>query len=129
MQDDKIYSGKQFADFASDLQEEEIQKAWVIMLDINQRYRRKSNTSSNLDQLREEVLHRMAAIGILAEVDPAPCLYGEPPIVNILGKVSGDPIHSQGFDHERKAFEVKQATQRGEDYLGQKGRTKKPKKK
>lgn len=130
-QDDIITSGKQFADFATELLDSEVQQAVKVVVSIQEKYRHRPNTAANLEQLRDEALARLADIGILATLDPAPCFHGEPPVLEILGKVKGDPIHTQGLDHEQKGYEVRKSVQRGEDYLGQKERVnpRRPKKK
>jgi hypothetical protein len=86
------------------------------------KYANKPNTADNLERLRDEVLTRLSEINILATLDPAPCFYGEPPIVEIIGKVATDPIHKVGMDHEKKRYEVLKSKERNEDYLGQKER-------
>jgi hypothetical protein len=40
--------------------------------------------------------------------------------IDVLGHVPGHDVHKYGYDHERKQFEVRGATDRGEDYRGQK---------
>lgn len=120
--DDIVTTPKQFADFASELLDTEVQQAVAIVVAIQEKYKHRPNTASNLNMLRDEALERLAAIGILATLDPAPCFHGEPPILEIIGKVSTNAIHTDGFDHEQKAFEVRKAVVRGEDYLGQKER-------
>lgn len=116
---DIITSGKEFAGFASELTDEEIKRALQVIMSVRRNYQHKAFTVENLDALRDETITRLAEISILASVDVAPCLNGEPPVVEIVGKVSTDPIHKHGFDHERKYYEVNKANERGEDYLGQ----------
>lgn len=118
--DDKISSGKELAQVASDLTDEEIQKTVTIVNYTRSKYAGKSNTVQNLEALRDEILTRLSDIGVLATIDPAPAYYGEPPIVEIIGKVGTDPIHKYGFDHERKSAEVNKAKELNEDYRGQK---------
>lgn len=118
--DDIIKSEKQFAQFAMDLTDLEIGQIAKIIKQIQAKYASRPNSPEVLDQLRDEVLTKLAEIEILATVDPTPCFHGEPPIVEILGKVPGSAIHKDGFDHERKAWEVRKANELGEDYRGQK---------
>lgn len=124
---DTIKSGKQLAGYATDLLDSEVQQAYRIIHSIQQRYARRPNTAANLEALRDEALTRLADIGILATLDPAPCFYGEAPILEILGKVKTDPIHTVGLDHEQKGYEVRKSLTRGEDFLGQKERVNVPK--
>lgn len=107
---------------ASDLLDYEVQEIAQVMYEISSKYSTKSNSVKNLEEMRDEILTRLAEINVVAEVDPAPCLYGQPPEVEIVGKVASDPIHKYGFDHERKAHEVNEAKKRGEDWRGQKER-------
>jgi hypothetical protein len=106
-----------------ELTDSEIAAAFKIIVDLQQRYATKPNTSDVLERLRDEVLTRLSEVGVVASFDPSPCLYGEPPIVDFIGKVSTDDIHKHGFDHEKKEWEVKRAVTRKEDFLGQKGRS------
>jgi hypothetical protein len=122
--------GKGFAHAAADLTDSEITETFKIVALVREKYARTANTPENLDKLRDEVLTRLMEIGVLATLDPAPCLYGEPPIIEILGKVSDDKVfHTEGFDHEKKQYEVRKATDRNEDWLGQKESVNKLKKK
>jgi hypothetical protein len=89
-------------------------------MSVRRNYQHKAFTTANLDALRDETLTRLAGIGVLASVDVAPCLNGEPPVVEIIGKV-GDVGFQKPFDHERKQYEVNKANDRGEDFLGQSG--------
>lgn len=125
---DVIKSEKELAGVATDLQDTEIQQVIAVVYQIQAKYAHRANTAANLEALRDEALTRLADIGVLATVDPSPCFYGEPPVIEIIGKV-GDPGFKQEMDHERKAFEVRKATVRGEQYLGQKERPNKRRKK
>lgn len=118
--DDKIKSSKQLAGYASELTDEEVAKTVQIIYSLQAKYMHKSNNAKNLDALRDEALTRLSEIGIIATLDPSPCFYGEPPVLEILGKIKDDPIHKVGFDHEKKYYEVNKAVERNEDYLGQK---------
>lgn len=115
-----IKSEKQFVHFADELTDSESVAAVRIIGLIQKRYAKKRATTENLEAMRDELLTRLMEINVLAEVDPAPILSGEPPIVEIIGKIAGDNIHKYGFDHERKAWEIQKAHSQGEDYLGEK---------
>ena len=120
--DGMVRTPKEFSQgLTLELSDEEIAKAFAIIVEVSNKYKHKIATVETLEALRDEAVTRLAEISVLATVDVAPVLNGEPPAIEILGKVSGDPIHDHGFDHERKAFEVQRATNRGEDYYGQKG--------
>jgi len=118
--DDVITSTKQLAQFASELTDLEVGEVAKIIGVLQRKYGARPNTPKVLDELRDEALTKLAEIGILATVDPTPCFHGEPPIVEIVGKVPGHEIHSEGFDHERKRWEVQNANKLGEDWRGQK---------
>jgi hypothetical protein len=112
-QDDTVKTGKQFADFASDLTDEEIQRTVRIINDVRNKHMGKKDSPENLEMLRDEILTRLAEINVLAELDPSPLFHGQPPILEIIGKISTDPIHKYGFDHERKRHEVIESKKRG----------------
>jgi hypothetical protein len=122
MDGNQVTSAKDFVHKATDLQDHETKRAMQVIAEVQGRYQYKRNTPDNLDALRDEILTKLAEVGILATFDPVPMLSGEPPILEIVGKVWGDPIHKYGFDHEQKAYEVQEAEKRGEDYRGQKER-------
>lgn len=125
VQDDRIGSTEKLAQFASELTDEEVMKVGQIVGELMRKYSNRRNTAENLEALRDEALTRLAAeMNILATLDPAPCFYGEPPTLEIIGKMPGDAIHQDGFDHEKKRWEVQEANKRNEDYRGQKERYK-----
>ena len=119
--DDIITSTKQLAGYAAELTDYEVGQVGKIIGAIQRKYAHRPNTPEILDQLRDEVITKLAEqVNILATLDPTPCFHGEPPIVEIVGKISTDVIHKEGFDHERKYWEVQKANQLGEDFRGQK---------
>lgn len=117
-----VKTQKEFSDgLTMDLTDEEISKSMRIVVEIQNKWADRPNTVNNLEALRDEVLTRLANdCGVLATLDPAPALYGEPPVLEFIGKVAGDSSHQYGMDHEKKMYEVRKATERGEAYLGQK---------
>ena len=118
--DTRAHNPTDFVHKAADLQDSEAVQVVKIAHEVQVKWSGKPNTEKNLDQMRDEILTRLAEIGILAQFDPTPCFYGQPPELEILGKVSDDPIHKYGFDHEKKAYEVNEAVKRNEEYRGQK---------
>lgn len=118
--DDRIYNERQFVHWNDELTDTEAVAVVRLIGEIQMKYANKPNTKQNLEDLRDEALTRLIEINILAELDPSPCFYGESPIVEIIGKVSSDPLHKYGFDHEQKKWEIDKAHDRGEDYLGEK---------
>lgn len=113
-------SATQFVHWSDELLDSEAQEAVQVIASVQSKYADRQNTVENLEELRDEALTRLMEIGILAEFDPTPAFYGEPPILEIRGKISTDPLHKYGFDHEQKQYEVRKAQERGEEYLGQK---------
>lgn len=118
--DTPITSGKQLAEVAYELTDEEVQKTFTTVMEISEKYKYRRATPEVLTELEDEVKTRLHAIGILATVNAMPVLDGQPPFVDIIGKVSDDGLHQHGFDHERKGWEINKANERKEDYLGQK---------
>lgn len=118
--DDRIKSAKQLAQFASELQDTEVQQLANIVAAISRRYSTRSATVKNLEALRDEILTRTANVGLLVTVDVAPVLNGEPPVIEVIGHIEGHDKNKYGMDHERKEYEVKKSVERGEDFLGQK---------
>lgn len=119
--DDRIKSRKQFVHWSDELTDSEAIKAVELIGRIQEKYAMKRNSKENLEALRDEALTRMAEeLNISAELDIAPCFYGEPPILEIKGKLTVDDINKYGFDHEKKGWEINKAHERGEDYLGEK---------
>jgi len=128
-----VRSAKQFSDVLTlDLTDEEIGRAFEIIVVLKRKYEQKwrfadlsrlERIADELEIFRDEVSYTLAEeCGILATVDGTPIFNGEPPIIELMGRIPGTNFDKYGADHEKKEWEVKQATQRGEDYLGQKGK-------
>lgn len=119
--DDRIGSTEKLAQFATELTDYEVKQVGRIVGELVMKYGQRANTVENLEALRDEALTRLAEeVNILATLDPAPCFHGEPPTIEIIGKVPTDDLYKYGFDHERKQHEVLEANKRGEAYRGQK---------
>src|SRR4051794_9914225 len=121
--------GKDFAHTATDLTDRELTELFKTVEQVRQKYSGLPNTADNLEKLRDETLTRLMEAGILATLDPSPCFHGQPPVIEIVGKIDADQIHTHGFDHEQKGWEVNKANTRGEDWLGQKEKPDKGRKK
>ena len=116
--DTNIKSTSDLAAVATELTDEDVMRIGQIVGQIQRRYISRANTPKNLEEMRDEYLTRLAEeVNVLATVDPSPCFYGEPPVLEIIGKISVSP---DGFDHEKKQYEVLKANELGEDYRGQK---------
>lgn len=69
------------------------------------------------EKFSDEVTYRLAdEAGVLATVDIVPIFNGEPPIIEVMGKINT----SSGFDHDQKEYEVKKSKDKGEAFLGEK---------
>lgn len=121
VKDDRISTTTGLAKNAAELTDEEVMKVGRLVAQLVSKYGTRPNTPENLEALRDEALTRLAAeMNILATLDPTPCFYGEPPTIEIIGKMPNDAIHKEGFDHEKKQWEVREANKRNEEYRGQK---------
>ena len=115
-----IQNRKQLVEFASELQDTEARFVADVIVRISGKWSTRIATVNNLEAMREEILELLAKGGILATVDIAPVLSGEPPIVEIVGHMSGTESAVYGLDHERKKWEIDKAHARGEFFLGEK---------
>jgi hypothetical protein len=119
--DGTVRTGRQFAENAMDLLDSEVAEVIKVVVQVQEKYRYAANSPENLEKLRDETLTRLMEIGVIATMDATPCLYGDPPNLEIIGSTR---IHkTDGFDHEKKGYEVNKANSRKEDYLGQKGKS------
>lgn len=124
------FSGK----LTLDLTDEEIKRAFEIIVPIKKRWESifrvkfsDPNLSFTMDQaldmveqFEDEIKTRLAEdVNILATVDTTPLLEGQPLIIEWIGRIPGDNVFKYGLDHEKKEWEVKKATARGEAFLGQ----------
>lgn len=127
-----VTTAKQFSDVLTlDLTDEEIGQAFETIVSLKRKYQQKwhamdfsrmERIADELEIFRDEVTTTLAERhSILATVDGTPVMAGEPPVIEIMGRIPGTAFDQYGMDHEKKEWEVKQATNRGEDYLGQKG--------
>jgi len=114
----------------ADLYDHEIAKIGPIWRKLMDEFSRKPNTRANLDELVRRATDEFLKIGLVVEVNVAPCLifnpmtnsYNPPEIV-IMGRVPGTHYEEEGvplMDHEKKRWEVIKSRERGEDFLGQK---------
>lgn len=130
-----IKSAKDFSgSLTMDLTDEEIARAYAIVVRIKRkwqdRFRTKFNdwTTLNLDEVmddvaafEDEVKYEIAdKAGVLATVNTVPLIEGKPLEIDWIGKIPTNIDRTEGFDHEKKGWEVKRANARGEDFLGQK---------
>jgi benzoyl-CoA reductase/2-hydroxyglutaryl-CoA dehydratase subunit BcrC/BadD/HgdB len=129
-----VHSVKEFSGAMTlEMTDDAISHALRVMMPIREKwinfFRRKFNdpTSFTLDDAMEavekfedELKYELAdKCNVLATVDTVPLLEGQPMRIEWLGQMPGSDIYRYGMDHEKKEWEVKRATERGEDYLGQ----------
>lgn len=135
-----VHTPKEFSDsLTQELTDDEIKRAFEMIMRITNKWHGKfvrrfgphaiftpEEALEALDEFEEELKYELATrLHIFASVDPAPVFEGEAPIVEIVGALPSHSIASEGFDHEKKTWEVQHATARDEDYYGQKGKHKK----
>lgn len=116
----------------ADLYDHEIAKIGPIWQGLMQRFGSRANSRANLEELSRVATAEFLKIGLVVEVNTAPCLIYNPvtgrtgsPEIVIMGRVPGEHYEEDGvvvFDHERKRDEVLKSRERGEDFLGQKGK-------
>lgn len=129
MNDAKSFSGN----MTLDLTDEEIQAGWRIIQRVRRKhqeiFQRKFNDPSTftmnavekaIDEFEDEIKTELAEkVGVLASINVAPIIVGEPMEIEWLGVLPGHDLEKYGLDHEKKEYEVKKATARGEAFLGE----------
>lgn len=130
---DIVNSSKAFSNALTlDLTDEEIGNAYRLITQIKTKHSLRWQQKYPFDKYQEDQIHSMLAefedelkttlaerCNILASVDTVPLLNGEPPVIEIIGKLPGDSIYTDGLDHEKKRWEV-QRTRSDEAYRGEK---------
>lgn len=128
----KVFTPKQFSDgLTLDLTDDEIKRAFEIIVSVSRRHRAKFITKVQhpgfnvekamkmIDEFEDELITRLAeSMDLIATVDASPVFSGEPPVVDIVGALDSHYTAKYGLDHEKKEWEVKRATQQGQDFLG-----------
>jgi hypothetical protein len=110
-----------------ELNDDEIGALMKIITLVHQKYigRRFDTVEQGMmimQEMEHEIQTRLAEeLEVLATIDSTPMLMGQAPILEIHGKLPTSNLAKYGMDHEKKEYEVKKATARDEDYLGQKG--------
>lgn len=122
-----VKTEKEFSDALTlDLTDHEIGLAGQIIQSVRGRYYGRGFSTieqgiSIIEDMEREMQHEFATqLGVLVRIDSVPMLSGEPPILEIMGKLPGTTMAKYGMDHEKKEWEVKKANDRGEAFLGQK---------
>lgn len=102
-----------------DIYDEDIAAIGKVYREVSEKWRLKSNTMANLREMATEMEGKMVHAGFRARVDWTPCLYGGDAILDILGPIEE---RKEETDHDKKAWEVNKSIDRGEKWLGQKGK-------
>lgn len=132
---DIIKTDKQFSGAMTlDLTDDQIAVCMRIVHKIRgkhmDKFRRKFNDPSTfklddalkaIEEFEDELKTELAEkVNVLCTVNTVPLLEGQPMEIEWLGVLPGGDLDKYGMDHERKQWEVRRATDAGEDYLGQK---------
>src|SRR5208282_5092411 len=124
-----VKTRKEFSDsLTQELTDDEIATAFKVMLPIVSKWHERwvlkfsnpfftaEEALEEIDKFEEELKYELATkLHVYATVDATPIFEGEPPIVELAGALPSHSVARHGFDHEKKIFEVKRATERGED--------------
>lgn len=130
-----VRTQKQFSDaLTTDLTDAEIKEGLALILPIKRKHEEKflakfgdphfsiDEAAEAISEFQDEISYTLATeANILATVDATPVFEGQPLIIEWIGVIPGHSLSKYGMDHERKSWEVKKATDRGEAFLGQKG--------
>ena len=113
----------------NDLYDHEIARVGPVWQGLMREFSRRPNTRANLEELVKRASEEFLKIGLVVEVNTAPCMIMNPmtmqtgsPEVVIIGRAPGRDYVEDGFgmfDHELKRHEVLTARDRGEDFMGQ----------
>jgi len=137
-----VTSTKEFSDAVTlDLTDDQIRRAFEIMLPIRlkwmEKFQRKATSPlfgieeamELVEKFEDELKYELATrMDLYVTVDVTPLFEGNPILIDFHGALDTHEIHKYGFDHEKKGWEVKKATAKEEDFLGQKGKKLKPRK-
>ncbi len=89
-----------------DLYDQEVEKIYSTVQTVQNKYWGKEANGSNLLELQQELIGRLADLGFGAIVDVTPILEGQPANVSINKRLNGE------FDPERKRWEVKERAEK-----------------
>jgi hypothetical protein len=104
----------------ADLYDYEITKVGKIAKELTDEFSKKTNTQMNLSELAKKAEDRFLSVGFKVHVDLAPVLFGQPPTIEIMDRVSTTVEAKSEFDHDRKRWEVLGGNARGEKFRGEK---------
>lgn len=124
----------------SDLYDHEIKQIGEIWKGLNQEWAHKPNTKANLQEFAKVATDRFLSAGFVVNIQWENTLIMVPDItapggikqmpvtIEVLGRAPGVDRRSVAegghalMDHEYKRHEVLRSKERGEDFLGQKGK-------
>lgn len=125
----------------ADLYDHEIKQIGEIWKDLNKQWMAKQNTRANLQEFAKVATAKFLDAGFVVNVQWENTLIMVPDIsapggmrpmpvtIEVLGRAPGVDRRSERveghnlMDHEYKRHEVLRSVERGEDYLGQKGKS------
>src|ERR1035437_10800914 len=133
-----VYSPEEWSNALTlDLTDSENQQAFQIMLPIIQKYQRifqsafRDYTSESVldkaleraatlvDRFEDEIKTQLAEkMNLLVSVDMVPVFEGGSPTIVLEGALEDHYSAEDGFDHERKEWEVKKANALNQPFLG-----------
>jgi len=102
----------------SDLYDEDIKRIGELYSEMLDKFAHKTNNPQNISEMCKWGEDKFRSAGYNVGFDLQGILLGMAPTLVIRGKIS----HDTDFDHDKKRFEVLRANDRGEKYLGQKGK-------
>lgn len=100
---------------ALQLQDSEILAIRKLQMRLTNKYALQPRTEKVIDQIEVEAIHELASLGWIAHVDAFPLLQGEQMTISLLQRVDAD----YEFDHEKKAYDVTKAIEKGETLHGE----------
>lgn len=93
-----------------DLYDNEVEVIYDTVMKVQDKYASRTADGSNLLELQNELVGRLADLGFGCIVDVTPIMGGEPVTVSITERLDGKP-----FDPERKRWEVKKRAEENKD--------------
>lgn len=104
---------------ALQLQDSEILEIRNLQMRLTNKYALRPRTEKVINEIESEAIHELASLGWIAHVDAFPLLQGEQMTISLLQRVDAE----FEFDHERKAYDVTKAVEKGETIHGESGST------
>jgi hypothetical protein len=100
---------------AQQLQDSEIIAIRNLQMQLTSKFQYRPRTEKVIGEIEAEAIEGLAHLGWIASVDAFPILQGEQIQITLIQRV--DPQYQ--FDHERKAYDVNKAREKGETIHGE----------